>query len=76
LVINQNYWPGWSSTSGVIVNHEGLLAVDLHPGKYDVSVSYLPRSFLLGTGVMGITLTGIILLVFKMNRKPERCNEL
>ena len=76
LVINQNYWPGWSSTCGVVVNHEGLLAVDLHPGTYYVTVSYLPRTFLIGVGVMGITLTGILFLLFKKNRNTERCNDL
>lgn len=69
LVINQNFWPGWRSSSGAVVNHKGLLAVDLHPGTYDITASYLPRSFLIGVGVMGITLTGILFLVLKGNRK-------
>lgn len=45
LVINQNFWPGWHASRGDLARHEGLLAIDLPPGDFDVAVRYLPRSF-------------------------------
>lgn len=65
LVINQNYWRGWHSSSGVISNHEGLLAVDLHAGEYDVSISYLPGFFLWGLCLFFATAIGILVFIIK-----------
>jgi hypothetical protein len=59
LVINQNSWPGWRSSRGVLTRHEGLLAVDLPPGEHDVAVTYLPRSFLLGVLTFLATVAGL-----------------
>jgi hypothetical protein len=51
LVINQNFWPGWHTSQGTLKDYQGLLAVDLRPGVYDVTVRYLPVRFLIGIGI-------------------------
>lgn len=48
LVVNQNYDPGWYSTGHDVVSHDGLISIDLDPNDEIVTLSYLPRSFLLG----------------------------
>lgn len=70
LVINQNFWPGWKTSRGVLARHEGLLAVDLPPGDYDVAVRYLPRSFLIGILIFFISVAGIITAFRVMGEKP------
>jgi hypothetical protein len=69
LVINQNYWPGWHSSRGVLTRHEGLLAIDLPPGDYDVAVHYLPRSFLIGTALFLAALAMIITALCTLGKK-------
>ncbi len=48
MVVNQNYDPGWYSTAHDVVSFDGLLSVDIEPHDEVVTLSYLPRSFLLG----------------------------
>jgi hypothetical protein len=44
LLVNQNWHPGWKSSVGEVVSHEGLLGVKLPPGEHRVSLRFLPRS--------------------------------
>jgi len=62
LVVNQNYWPGWHVSKGVLTRNEGLLAVDLPAGEYDISLRYLPTSFLIGVCVFCATVASMIAL--------------
>lgn len=48
LVINQNYFPGWRSSAGRIINYNGLIGVTVKKGHEKVEVYYLPNSFILG----------------------------
>jgi hypothetical protein len=59
LVINQNFQKGWRTSRGTITCQDGLLAVDLPPGGYALSVWYRPLSFTLGMGVSIVTLAGM-----------------
>jgi hypothetical protein len=68
LVVNQNFWPGWRASSGLLTQHEGLLAIDLLPGDYDIVISYLPNSFTLGIGIFLATLGGLFILVFSTKK--------
>jgi xanthosine utilization system XapX-like protein len=56
LVVNQNFWPGWHASRGTLRDHQGLLALDLSPGAYDVTLSYLPVPFLVGVGIFLLTI--------------------
>jgi hypothetical protein len=69
LVINQNFWPGWKTLRGVLTRHDGLLAIDLPPGEYDVAVRYLPLSFLVGICLFLSVMAGIIVAWVRMGRK-------
>jgi hypothetical protein len=57
VVINQNFYPGWRTSAGKIVDRDGLLAVKLSPGTHEISLWFLPVSFVLGAvvtlGTMG-----------------------
>ncbi|MET0283234.1 MAG: hypothetical protein ABW352_02145 [Polyangiales bacterium] len=48
LLINQNYHPGWHSSVGTLVDHEGLIGVELPAGKHEVHVRFRPRSAVFG----------------------------
>ena len=65
LVINQNYWPGWHTSRGVLAQQDGLLAIDLPSGEYDVAVTYLPRSFLIGATIFFAAVAGISTALWK-----------
>ena len=60
LVINQNYWPGWKTSHGVVLRQNGLLAIDLPAGEYDLKVKYHPIAFKLGLMVFIATLISIL----------------
>lgn len=70
LVINQNFWPGWHASHGLLTRHDGLLAIDLPPGEYDVAVTYLPRPFLIGVCIFLAAVAGIIEALF-VSRKSQ-----
>jgi hypothetical protein len=68
LIINQNYWPGWQASTGVISNYEGLLAINLKAGEYDVTIRYLPGIFLLGVCLFFATVIGMLLYYLRDTR--------
>ena len=70
LVINQNFWPGWRTSRGNLIPHEGLLAVDLPSGSYDVTVRYLPRSFCTGVLIFLLTATGMVVALLVGRKRP------
>ena len=57
VVINQNFYSGWWTDVGKIVEHQGLLAVKLDGGRYELSLRYLPLTFVPGTLVTLITVS-------------------
>lgn len=78
LVINQNYWPGWHSSAGIMTNHNGLLAVDLFPGVYDINVFYSPDSFRYGMFIFLIAVGGSIgsyFVIGKNHNQPPNLQE-
>lgn len=48
LLVNQNWAPGWRSSTGTVVSLEGLLAVELPAGKHRVTLRMLPTLFFVG----------------------------
>jgi uncharacterized membrane protein YfhO len=58
LTINQNYDEGWRvfSGAGVVANDDGLLAVDLPPGRQRVEVAYGGDHFATGLAISAATL--------------------
>ena len=70
LVVNQNHDPGWRSSSGRVVNHRGLLAIRLPAGKHRLTIRYLPRSFIGGLVLSGLSLA-LVLLGFVLLRRRE-----
>ncbi|MBZ9577933.1 hypothetical protein KJA13_02755 [Patescibacteria group bacterium] len=49
LVINQNYFPGWHSFQGQVINHRGLIGIPVNRYNREITMYYLPNSFLIGT---------------------------
>jgi uncharacterized membrane protein YfhO len=66
LVLNQNYYPGWSLEGGSgnqVEDKDGLLAVRITPSDRQVVLHYLPLSFIAGLAVtLASALFGIILV--------------
>ena len=60
IIFNFNYDPRWNSTQGTVVNHSGLLAVELSGSNYgnrEIILNYSDRLFLIG---LGFFLIGIV----------------
>ncbi len=72
LVINQNYWPGWRTSQGVLKSFEGMLSVDLKAGEYDLSVNYLPGGFLVGVAIFLASLAAALFFVATNARSARR----
>jgi len=65
LVINQNYYPGWHSDRGEVVNHFGLLGIRISsPGTSKIRLWYAPETFILGLMISSVTWIVIAYLVF------------
>jgi len=48
LIINQNYFSGWRSSAGKVINYGGLIGIPVSKNDYEVTVYYLPGSFIVG----------------------------
>ncbi|MBM4082243.1 MAG: tetratricopeptide repeat protein, partial [Planctomycetes bacterium] len=69
LVINQNFHPAWRCDDGPVVNHNGLLAVDLaNTGAYKLMLRYEPLASYFGLVVSALTLLTLALLAWLRNR--------
>lgn len=62
LFINQNWHPGWRASRGVVTSDEGLLAVDVPAGSYELRLSFAPRSALAGAAVSAVALLALLIL--------------
>lgn len=72
VVINQNYFSGWSSAQGSVVEREGLLAVPVPRGRRRIELVYRPRSVLLGLSITGATALGTMLWLLRSRRLRKR----
>ncbi len=52
LIINQNYFSGWRSSIGKVINHDGLIGIPVSKKDHDVTVYYLPGSFIIGAVIL------------------------
>ena len=69
LIVNQNFYPGWKSGEGKIINCAGLLGIRLpRPGRRTVRLFYRPPSFYRGAIISVLTLVGIIIWAFLFKR--------
>lgn len=68
VLINQNWHQGWRSPLGKVVNHEGLLAVDLPAGEHRVSLRFRPKSAWVGGAVSLLTLLGLVWVGYRTSR--------
>ena len=59
LVVNQNYFSGWRSSVGNIINRNGLLAVPLRKSNTSISLYYFPRSLIFGVIVLIVFLISL-----------------
>jgi len=66
LIINQNYNPGWRSTSGYTQDYGGLLSIRLDkPGKQNIVLHYVPREFWIGLGLSSLMIICLSALVIR-----------
>ncbi len=60
VVINQNYHRDWYSDRGRLVDHDGLLGLELsEPGEYTVHLNYYPRAFYVGLSISFLTILSL-----------------
>jgi hypothetical protein len=68
LVVNQNWHPGWRSSTGLVRLENGRIAVDLPVGTHQLSLYFLPRS---GVGGIAISIASIGVLAFLLLRRRQ-----
>lgn len=68
VLVNQNYHPGFRSSVGRVVSHDGLLAVDLPRGEHALSVRFRPRSALFGSAVSALALAAALAFLARRKR--------
>ncbi len=56
VLVNQNYYPGWSASPGTAIDHDGMLAVELPRGQHALVLRYVPPRFWEG---LTTSLTGV-----------------
>lgn len=61
VIINQNWNKHFKSTVGRVVNHKGLLAIDVPAGTHDLRVAYRDRVFDVCIVISGLTLLGLVI---------------
>ncbi|MBS2019632.1 MAG: hypothetical protein JST00_42615 [Deltaproteobacteria bacterium] len=71
VLVNQNWAPGWHSSVGTTVSHEGLIGVDLPAGTHDVVLRYRPWPALAGFGVSATALLALALLLVRERRRGD-----
>lgn len=62
IILNNNYAEGWNTNYGLVINHDGRLALRVPAGEASVVISYVPPGIWLGAGITFATL--IILAIF------------
>lgn len=73
LVVNQNYYPGWSADNGQVINHDGCIGVVVQKGVSEVCVSYRPPLSVLGAIITGMTFfISVPMLLFRRRKKGEK----
>jgi hypothetical protein len=74
LIVNQNYDSGWKTPGRVILNNDGLLAVEVSPadGGRDVVLYYSPTSFKVGLVVSVFSLVAVFCLARRACRPKGR----
>lgn len=67
ILVNQNYYPGWVTNSGRIVeNKNGIISVSLIPGVQDIMVDYRPNTVYWGICISMISvILGVLLLSYE-----------
>ena len=60
LIVNQNWHQGWRTSIGEVVNHQGLLAVDIPAGNHTVTLRFRPKSALVGTAISLLSLIALL----------------
>lgn len=68
LLVNQNWHPGWKASVGEVVSRDGLLGVQLPPGRHRVVLRFLPRSAWGGAAVSLLAGAGLAWLAWR--RRP------
>ncbi len=69
VVVNQTWYPGWTSDVGRVVDVGGLLGVALdEPFAGTIELRFRPRSVLLGAAVSGSTVVALGLLGWRRRR--------
>ena len=51
IVINQNYHASWRSSVGEVVDHEGLLAIDVPTGRHELTLRFRDNTAMVGLTV-------------------------
>jgi hypothetical protein len=73
VVLNFNFDANWISDVGRVVDHAGLLAVDLDPSaERDVVLSFKDQSFTIGLWIAVIAMPLYVAIVLQLRRRARR----
>lgn len=71
VLVNQNWAPGWLTSVGKLVSHEGLIAVDVPAGAHDVALRFRPWSTLGGAATTFAALLSLAFIGWRARRRGE-----
>jgi hypothetical protein len=63
VLVNQNHHRGWSSSVGRVIDHEGLLAVEVPEGKHRVTLAYTTPMWVPCLTVSLLALLGLLVVM-------------
>lgn len=72
VLINQNYDKHWHASQGEVFDYRGLLALRLPPGRYDVTLRYRPRPWLIGVALSLSSLLALISILVLLVRRSGK----
>jgi hypothetical protein len=72
VIINQNYFSGWRSSEGSVVDRDGLLALPVSRGRRTIDLVYRPRSVLTGFCITCAMAVGTAVWLVWLRRRGAR----
>jgi len=77
VVFSEHYIPGWhckidGKKVPIYRTNAVLMGIKVPPGNHEIRLYYLPKHFLWGAGISGITLIGLLVMLFTPLRSPFR----
>lgn len=72
VVVNQNFHPSWHASVGEVVDHDGLLAVDVPAGQHELTLRFLDWPGWIGAFISALAWFGLLLWIARAALRRAR----